>query len=305
MNMRDVLLNAKENDSYQRIDPTHPVAWYLGLDSSGNYSLFCITETRPQNLTSTQTIQVFLGKRKDNKYGITFSLKEKAYANLFIHFCEDMVDATRYIADSKKVADAVCGRYIQWQKAFKKTSGDLLGFEVVKGLIGELVFLRDRMIQKYGPEKGLHGWSGIDYTDRDFTYEDTWYEVKSTVSGGTSVRISSVEQLDVAEAGHLAVIYLDKTTREDTGRITLNSLFNQISETMDSVVLREEFRSRMLEFGYYPDDAYDDLCFSFHGIKLYRVSKDFPCLRKDSVPAAVTDVEYKLSLSAIDTYREE
>ena len=303
--IRQLLLEAKSIDSYQRIDPLHPVAWYAGLESSGNYSLFCITATKPQRLTSTQIIMAYVGKRHAGDYGITFSLREKAYLNVFLHFCEDMIEATRRVQDQDKVADIVCGRYIQWQKAFRKSNGELLGLEVIKGLIGELIFLRDRMIPKYGSEKALHGWTGIDYTDRDFTYDDTWYEVKTTVSGGTTVQISSIEQLDVEIEGHLAVVRLDKTSKEDTGRITLNNLVSLIREELGSMVLQEELKTRLLEFGYFSDEAYDDICFSYHGLNLYFVPPDFPCIRKKMVPATVLDVEYKLSLSAIDGYKEE
>lgn len=303
--LKQMLLDAREADSFQRIDPLHPVPWYTGLDSSGNYSLFCIVSTRPQKLASSQVIHVFVGKRKDGAYGITFSLTDKAFLNVFIHFCEDMIDTTRRVADPLKVSDAVCGRYIQWQKAFKRNRGDVLGFEVVKGLIGELIFLRDKMIPNYGAEKSLHSWTGIDYTDRDFACDDTWYEVKTTVSGGSSVKISSVEQLDVMTEGHLAVVSLDKTSMEDAGRITLNNLYEMISQSLDSVALREELRTRLLSFGYYPDEAYDDICFSFGGISLFKVTTGFPCLRKNIIPAAVTDVEYRLSLPAIEGFREE
>ncbi len=303
--LKQMLLDAKNNESYQRVDPAHPVAWYAGLDSIGQYSLFCITETKPHNLIPTQIIYVFVGKRQAGNYGITFSLKEKNYLNVFLHFCEDLIELTRRISDPAKVADTVCGRYIQWQKAFKKNRGDALGFEAIKGLIGELIFLKYRMFSKYGPQKALHGWTGIDYTDRDYTYDDTWYEVKTTVSGGTTVIISSVEQLDVENDGHLAVVYLDKTSREDTGRITLNSIVSRVNEDLDSLVLQEELKTRLLDFGYYSDDAYDDICFSWHGISLYKVSTDFPCTRKAMVPPAVTDVEYKIALSAIDSYKEE
>ena len=303
--VKQIFLDSKGVDNYQRIDPSHPVAWYAGLDTTGCYSLFCITVNKPHNLMSTQIIQVFVGKRQAGDYGITFSLKEKAYLNVFLHFCEDIIESTRRIKDLNKVADIVCGRYIQWQKAFRKYRGELLGFEAIKGLIGELVFLRFKMIPKYGPEKALHGWTGIDYTDRDFTYDDTWYEVKTTVSGGTSVKISSVEQLDVDTEGRLAVVFLDKTSREDSLRVTVNSIVTAITNELDSLVLQEEFRSRLLDFGYYPDEAYDDICFSCHGISMYKVTEQFPCIRKGMIPSAVTVVEYKIALSAIDCFREE
>lgn len=62
--IKELMQDIKTIDSYQRIDPLHPIGWYIGLDSMGNYSLFCVTPTQPHNLISTQIIQVFIGIRR-------------------------------------------------------------------------------------------------------------------------------------------------------------------------------------------------------------------------------------------------
>lgn len=53
-----------------------------------------------------------------------------------------MITYTKHITKAEVAADGICDRYIQWQKAFIKTEGKLLSYEQIKGLIGELCFLK-------------------------------------------------------------------------------------------------------------------------------------------------------------------
>lgn len=303
--IKDKFLELKETDKYQRVTTTNPVAWYIGLDGNGRYSLFVITEKQPPNISSARMIHVFIGNRRDGKYGITFSLIEKKNLDLFIHFCEDMVMYTEKMQNLENVADYICERYILWQKAFAKTEGNLLSFEQIKGLIGELCFLKMRMIPQYGAEKAIESWSGIDATDQDFACDETWYEIKSTVSGASAVKISSVEQLDVQTDGHLIVINLDRTSEADSSKLTLNSMVQLVVESIPSKVTQERLKSRLLAYGYYYEKAYDSMGFRYNGMTSYRVNEEFPCLRKKNIPVSVQNVRYELALAAIEQYREE
>ena len=298
-------LELRERDKYQRYSASHPVAWFIGLDGNSRYSLFAITKTKPKPVNSTKLMQVFIGERRDGDYGITFSLIEKKSFDLFVHFCEDMISYSNGIQNPEKVADYICARYLQWQKAFLKTEGKLLSYEQIKGLIGELCFLKMRMMPQYGVEKAIDSWSGIEATDRDFACDNTWYEVKSTVSGSATVKISSVEQLDVAEDGHLIVVTLDKTSEADTSKLTLNSMVDLVVESISSKVLQERLLNRLLVYGYYHDKAYDRIGFKYNGMTAYRVDSQFPCLRKASIPASVQNARYDLSLAAIEAYEED
>lgn len=302
--LKNKFLNISGDDKYQRVGMPHPIAWYIGFDGTGRYSLFVITKAQPKALSSTNLINVFIGKRKDEDYGITFSLQENRMLDLFVHFCEDMIDASRNVTQISRVADFVCARYEIWQKAFIKTGGTFLSYEQIKGLLGEMCFLKMKMIPEYGQEKALDSWSGIEQTSQDFICDGAWYEIKSTVSGAISAKISSVEQLDSDREGHLVILRLDKTSDADLSRITLNSMYNLLIETFSSQALKERFIIRLIQYGYYPDKEYDKLAFRYNGMSLYKVGADFPCIRKKDIPIAVGHVKYELSLAAIDSFKE-
>jgi hypothetical protein len=302
--LKSLFENSHGKENFQRVGIPHPLSLYIGIDDENRYALFCITETMPKQINSTKLIHVYVGKRKDSNFGITFSLLEKKSIDMFAHFCKDIIETSRSVKKSELAADFICGRYIQWQKAFMREGDGKLSFSEVKGLLGELCFLKKKMIPRYGEEKALESWSGIEMTDRDFTCEDTWYEVKSTVSGSSNVRISSVEQLDVNIDGHLAVVTLDKTSNADSIRITLNSMYHIMIETFSSLVLQEEFKSRMLRYGYYEDEKYNQYMFRFNGITEYKVGNTFPCIRQRNIPEAAKNITYDLSLAAIEQFKE-
>ena len=303
--LKTIFLDLKETDKHKRVARTHPIVWYVGLDDHNRYSLFVITKTQPKSISSTKLMNVFVGERKDGNYGITFSLQEKRNLDLFTHFCEDMISYTSHISKTETAADTICGRYIQWQKAFLKDEGIFLSYEQIRGLIGELCFLKMKMIPLYGPEKAIESWSGIESTDQCFTCDGTWYEVKSTVSGASAISISSVEQLDVSNTGYLVVITLDKTSAADTSKLTLNSMVEQVAESIPSKVYQDIFLSRLLAFGYCYEEAYDKIGFKFNGMTTYKVDSEFPCLRKKDIPASVQNAKYELSLAAIDSFKVE
>lgn len=304
-NLKEKFLGLSGIEVFQRIELTHILPIYIGLDNYARYSLFIIVNRTPSiEMASSKLISTFVGSRQDGNWGITFSLIENKYLDQFVCFCSDIITSSRTLEDPSKGADFLCLRYSQWQKLFAKNITGILSPSEIKGLAGEMCFLLKKMIPCYGPVESLKAWCGPNRSDRDFECCDTWYEVKSTVSGSASVRISSVEQLDTTNVGHLVVMFLDKTSLADSGRLTLNNLYKMILSALGSDVLKVQLDTILLALGYYPNDAYDRYCYKFSGMDLYKVGQEFPCVRKGQLPSAVHDVAYSLSLSAIQTFKE-
>ena len=160
------------------------------------------------------------------------------------------------------------------------------------------------MTKEYGVDKAINSWIGPDYADQDFVCDDTWYEVKSTVPGSDSVRISSVEQLDSKIPGHLSVVYLDKTSDTDKKRLSLNALVKEVKNSIPDTMLQLQFESKLIELGYYYHEDYDRINFKLGGVSVYSVGQDFPCIRKDSTPISTVRISYDLLLSHIDEFKE-
>lgn len=303
--IKHLIDNSKGVENFKRVDSQHPVAWFVGRDAGAQISLFCIVDKRPSPIKSSKLVNVFSGRRNAGDYAITFSLLDETYLDLFVLFCQDMIDYSRRIKEPNDKASAIRSRYLQWQTIFSERKGEKLSFSEIKGLIGELLFLKQYLVPRYGFENAMSYWSGIESTVQDFYCNDTWYEIKTKSSGGTSVKISSVEQLDSNSDGHLVVVTLDKTSQGDTNGITLNSLYNIIMDDIDDPDIADVFKARLIKYGYYPDDYYDEPRFRLNGFTFYRVDSTFPCIRRSQLPDATQRVKYELLLPEIAAFEEK
>lgn len=292
-------------DSFQRVDNTHILDLYIGIDNMSRYTLFLISENEPRQMFSSQIINVQIGQRNDKQWGISFSLINNRFEDIFCHFCSDIIESSRLLKSKKKGAEYIVSRYLRWQDMLSKYKGGLLSQSEIKGLIGELYFLKEYLIPLYGEEVAVNSWIGPEKADQDFVCENTWYEVKSTVSGAESIRISSIEQLDKQNDGRLVIAYLDKTSYADESKITLNSICNEVYDTLSTDLLKQKLSDILLNLGYYCRPEYDEFLYKFTKLDKYVVNKDFPCMRREPTSHAVINAKYELSVSFISNFLEK
>lgn len=292
-------------DSFRRVDESHPLDIYLGKDFSARTSMLLISKVEPMQIYSSHIIGITIGKRADGAWALSFSLLDNQFQDIFFHFCDDIVNSTRDIKDKTLGTNFICLRYIKWQEMLKKNSTGLLRFSEIKGLIGELIFLKTFMFENYGKTLALESWIGPDKADQDFVCKDSWYEVKATVSGAASIKISSIEQLDTNSDGELVVIYLDKTSIANPNRITLNSIVNKIDCDLENGEQRRMLSDILIRQGYVPRSEYDEYGFVCTSKASYIVNNKFPALRKKDISSAVENATYTLSLAAIKGFLKE
>ncbi|MEG2250806.1 MAG: PD-(D/E)XK motif protein [Bacilli bacterium] len=292
-------------DVFHRVDGEHLLDLYIGFDIYSRKTLLLISDIKPTELLSSPIIEIDIGERNDKKWAISFTLINKEYLELFCHFCDDIIESSRKVKEKGYGTIFICNRYLKWQNMLKKKRTDLLEFSEIKGLIGELIFLKNSMFESLGQKKAILSWIGPKNADQDFVFGDKWYEVKTTVSGSNIVKISSVEQLDTNSKGYLIVIYLDKTSEEDNHRITLNSLVNEILNMIDDEYLINVFENLLFDQGYIHREEYDEYSFKLSKVDKYIVTSEFPCLRFASLPNSVTSIKYELFLDKIEKFKGE
>ena len=64
--------------------------------------------------------------------------------------------ATNDITIVDNAPNIILNRLKLWHKFLKRKKSDILNEEQIKGLIGELLFLKDKIIPKYGAENGIN-----------------------------------------------------------------------------------------------------------------------------------------------------
>lgn len=298
--------------SARRIDHTHALDLFWARDHLGRY-LFIFelppdADMQQSNLPTLVGIQLThmppAGKTPPR---LVLVLNEKSNWEIFLALCNDMVHTTRACQSTREAVQTILRRLGRWQEFLKKQRPDLLPEEQIKGLIGELLFLRDSLMPKFGAAQAVTFWQGPETLPQDFNVNDCAIEVKcqSGVSQPT-VRISSAEQLcpQLPEM-YLRVITLGRTAPENSEAIHLPLLVGQIRRQLDtcSPPALERFNDLLYMTGYLDSERYRDFSYLLAGQAMYHVVDGFPRICPDDLPQGIARLSYSVSLAECASFK--
>lgn len=280
---------------FSRVDNIHRLELHIGLDDKGRKAIELRGMFTPRKVTGTSSIDV--NQYKKSEYNtIRFSLCDEEVSGLFYKFCEDLVEQTRELKEGVTGYTAIVNRYFQWKKMFVSSKGNLLTEPEIMGLIGEILYLKGTLADRIGLYDALKSWSGQELTHKDFSFGDTWVEVKTIKSSSQSVKISSLEQLDSEYIGELAVYSLEKMSMAYNG-ITLNKLIMQVREMFSTAEERDHFMANVALQGYEYHNIYDEYVYEISGYRRYAVTGGFPRITPNTVASAIKKASYEIYLT--------
>lgn len=293
----------------RRIDHTHPYDMFWAKDHVGHY-LFLYEF--PKNRGDVRQLELpdLAGIKAQYVPAQTGSLRNQFALilndpqdwELFYSLCSDLVGATRQAATPQSALQAVLRRLARWHEFLRAGRSELLSEEKVKGLIGELLFLKKHLIPAFGPGDAVRFWQGPEGAPQDFTALECAIEVKCQ-SGGTRpyVRISSEFQLcSQFPELYLFVVTLGKGTVDLPGTVTLPGLVADIKTALASASYDqiERFNDLLYSVGYIDLDAYLNFIYIVTDESMYRVGPGFPRVCHDTLPHGLAHVTYDLDLLA-------
>lgn len=293
-----------ETHTYQRIDSEYKVNVFLGYNPDGQMSMVITENGRNEKVKSTKLIDVNLNRREDGKMALSFDLLDKAYESMFVVFCKDMILICEKAGRDMAISNALI-RWKYWKEMFGKRQSTLLDKSEVKGLIGELIELKEHFIPAYGVADAISSWMGPLLGHKDFEVSDTWYEVKCVNEDAVQVAISSIEQLESDVDGHLVVVRLEDTSLTNAGSITLNRLVFEVMEMIKDPEVLEQFRIKLDNIGYEANQAYDEMAFIHKGTQRYTVNEKFPRLRRQEINEAIGNARYTILFNGIVEFKED
>ncbi len=291
-------------NSWKRVGDMHPVDLYYGKDQKGRNAIeFAGRFDINNKIHSSVAIEITHYKNADGNKSIVFSLLDNKLLRPFCDFLNTMVDATAQLCLSNQEAYlAVCEVYFAMQKMFR-TNKDTLSEAEIKGLIGELIFLHNRLFTEVGETKAINAWSGSEKTRKDFALDHNWFEVKTIDFGKDTVHISSIEQLDSPIDGVLVVYQLERMAEEYQG-ITLNKLVSDICNSIQSIRDKDIFLSKLEAANYSYSPKYDELVYELRTVDEYRVTTNFPRITRSIISPAIAKASFDITLSEILTYKK-
>lgn len=300
MDIRSQFSAFSRPEYFSRINDEHILDLHIGLDEKGRKSIELRSMFKPVKVTGTSAIDV-TQYTKPEYNTIRFSLKDDDMSGLFYKFCEDIIEQTKDLKNEKDGYKAITTRFFQWKKMFVLSKNTFLTEPEIMGMIGEILFLRGSLADEIGLSEALKSWSGQELTHKDFSCSDKWYEVKTISRGNTTVRISSLEQLDSDKNGELIVYSLEKMSPAYNG-ISLNKLILETRQMFLSADDADTFLAKVAMQGYEYNNYYDEFVFEVSGLTRYKVTDQFPKLTHANVPKEITKANYDLALAEIMSF---
>jgi hypothetical protein len=285
---------------YLRLDIQHPLEWNVGRSTDGEKALVIVCSRPLKNLPSSRSICARCGKRGDGKYAISFLLTDERQEDVFLAMGSDLIEYSTN-EDEIKALHLVGARYGQWCRLLAHKGKARLTEAERKGLIGELLFLKQRLMQDGDDNLAvLEGWRGPENGDQDFVYSAKWYEIKTTGRAAEDITISSAEQLDAEGVGELIIFRVDSCAPKQIGAFTLPGLIQQISEHLKSDPGAEDcFEDKLEKAGYMEMPEYTEEYWLYEGEQRYVVNDMFPRICRHILPQEIVRCSYTLSLPGI------
>jgi hypothetical protein len=289
-----------------RVDSSHPLDLFWALNETGSYMF--VYEFQSANLLTTSQLPKVAGldiesrKIDEESKLIVLILKDKQNWELFYSLCSDLVQATRESSGHESAVATFIRRLNRWQEFLKRGRPDLLVEERIKGLLGELVFLRDHLMKAFSAEFAVDCWKGPEGFPQDFNVNQIAIEVKCQ-SGGSipSVRINSADQL----VSQLPQLFLHVVTlaRSDAAQISVINLPLVVEDLRTSIgfassAALERFNDLLLAVGYTDSTEYLDFNYVMVSEDSFQVREAFPRIQAHELMPGVERVSYTIRLSA-------
>ncbi|MEU0107165.1 PD-(D/E)XK motif protein [Streptomyces sp. NPDC006251] len=240
------------------------------------------------------------------EYELQVVLTADELREVFNPLVTDVADTVREAPGAAAALTAAVERFERWQDLLRAVGRDGLGPEARRGLVGELLVLRDHILPIVGPAEAVDAWTGPSGANQDFHLPGVAVEAKaSAAKRPRSIRIASERQLDDTgtPALLLALAMLDER-RGGSGE-SLNRLVDRIREQLTTPGVRAAFDGRLVQAGYLPGqrDVYEEPRYTVRDLCFWHVGENFPRLVEADLPEGVGECSYHVSTSGLDHHR--
>ena len=282
----------------RRVDADHPCDLYADCDPSGRLGLIAICRHRPASPPPLSAIQVDIGERPDGRWTLRYSLQKPSLQPIFAALCQDIVRATSTLPCEEDCGRVMLERLQRWRTLLERDRAGLNASELL-GLIGELATLERRLLPELGPEAAVTAWKGPHGAPHDFLLPDgSRIEVKTIAWQATTVRISSLAQLDTAAGPiRLAAVRVQRVDAGSVSEVNAPQLVARLRSLLSSFISAEViFEDALAAFGWHEHPAHGEVCIRLLRIESYLVDEHFPRLLAADIPSGITNVAYDARL---------
>jgi len=284
--------------SQRRLDAEHPCDLYADYDPPDQVGLVAICDGRPVLPKPMRAITIEAGQRADGRWSLRLALQQPNLIPVFAALCRDIAAATLNGVTEADLAPTVLGRLHRWRSLLER---DAAGLEetTLRGLVGELTILLERVLPENSPRVAIDAWKGPQGAAQDFLLPNgARIEVKAIEWDSRTVRINGLAQLDPGvDELTLAAVRLQTTTPSAQGALTVSQLVERIrlaiAADLDALDL---FEARLALIGWHEHPSHDEFAVRVLAVEAHTVTGEFPRLVTSTVPSGVSEVEYDATL---------
>lgn len=274
---------------------------YIAQDRKDN--LYIYIEFESDDILKTYTLPTIEGIRLEishdrileNRKYLCVVKDEICPAEIFISFSLSVSEALRDTSSDVKAIEKLEKTLNDYSNLFSRKKNSI-GRSSEQGLFCELYYLQE-LIYQYGDE-AVSFWCGPEKNKHDFVFSSSQQavEIKSTADQEQLIiSISNENQLSTAGLKELKlIVYVVESL--DTG-ISVEQKINDVLESITSVDQRKHFISKLAMMGVDPYVYEGEYRFKIESSHVFIVDSAFPKISKDTIPATIYDVKYRLNLS--------
>ena len=278
-----------ESDSSERkkgllLRKLRPVGMHIGIDLLADQKVL-ILEIQSSDKIKIRTLPKWKGVNLDiarlhqNQEVLLLRLIDEKNTDIFNSLIRELEGSLNGITDLEKSLIVFIECLERWKAFFEKHGAKILSAEALRGLFGELFFLKNHVFHNTDILLALNYWRGHDRKHHDFSFPSGNVEVKTTIKKDhKSVIVNSEKQLDHTGLNSLYLYCLAMNMTENKQK-TLNKIIEDIIEYISEVPNAVSiFRKFLNQAGYIDEhkNHYDDIGLSIKKEYFFNIREGFP-----------------------------
>lgn len=253
------------------------------------------------NDIDTKGLEIKFFSDHENKKNniISIKLKNIDFFEIYLEFLENIIENINSSDNKKTIVQLIIKKINIWIKFFKKEKFDGLSEEEIRGLIGELLFIKNFSNKKADFKNNILKWKGCENGLHDFETIRSKIEIKTFSSEGI-IRISYPDQLDINK--YKNIFFICYSLQKEGGVFSLNDIVKEIQEKLDkdfSFIFLDKLKS----YGYFEahKGKYND---KYKNIKIYyyQITKDFPKILQGDLHNSIKKIRFGLDTNLLSSY---
>lgn len=240
-----------------------------------------------------------------NNNDLSFHLTYEPLRQFFNNFIDGFEKTIKNSDTGKEVVDKINKALRDLIKMAEKEMD--LSITSCMGLYGELLQLKELLLNNTDQSKILSGWNRPAPANHDFDYDSETIEIKTVSKDKTTVKITSAFQLEAPEKKNLYLKIYRIEAIDGSTTDSLGELYIEVKGLINTDTIKEEFILKCINDKLkYGGPGIITLPYKFIQIEemKYLVDQEtFPRIKRTVLPNSISNVSYRIDLSAIEAFK--